>query len=847
MTACHLGAPDAPPSQLSARLAASSSSSAQRQQHHQQPPTAAPTTAALPKLSFVLIQGPPGTGKTHTVRGVLNVWHLVAFQKYYSSLIQQVLPGGLHSTSSTPSSVNSVNAHFDMLAAGAAASARLGAAVRASKPRILICTPSNAACDELMSRIMSLGFFDGDGKRYFPNVVRVGAAESVVAAAVRARSLKALVTTYKDMTQAEWQRQCADIGQRLGAANREVGSLEVALGRCASGSGEALSTAQRLVSRVQAAFRLRSDMDKLDAAKDLVWGRREDGRAHRAESELETRFLMDAEMVFATLSSTQRKIFKVVAAKAPFHTVLIDEAGQSSEVAALQPLAFGARQVVLVGDPQQLPATILSAAAKSVAMERSLFERLQCQGCPVVLLTVQYRMHPEIRSFPSRHFYQDKLEDAPTVTALPSETYHSQPMFKPYLVFDVARGKERRKQGGGSLSNAAEAEMAACLFASLRNFIKQSTTSGVTPLPPPPPSVAVITPYREQRQLLRDVFTAVHGSAEVLKHVAIETVDSYQGRQVDVVIVSCVRAAVAGGGGLGFVNDVRRMNVAITRARRCLWILGSGATLKGNVEWAALLGDAEQRGVLVHDAHAETLFPDLEYWQRIGGGGIGVDKQQQQQQQHSAGGGGVEIGSEQQKNENGGGGDSLAHFNTLEGIDRGVSVESRGVVERHHAPPPPLAAAAAAQLHMIEDRDRGVLPKASVKHQAATATAKLAEELKETEEEELKEMMAIDLTGESDLDDDDDDDGGDDDDSPVAQGERKRMRSAGGGARKPPLSSPSSTASRGRGGGGGRGRGRGGGGRRERSISPPPYIPPSNQKQKPTAPSSQYPMLPTRR
>lgn len=95
--------------------------------------------------------------------------------------------------------------------------------------------------------------------------------------------------------------------------------------------------------------------------------------------------------------------------------VLIDEAGQSSEVATLQPLGFGARQVVLVGDPQQLPATILSEAGKAAAMERSLFERLQKKGCPVKLLTVQYRMDPEIRVFPSRHFYRNQLEDAEAV------------------------------------------------------------------------------------------------------------------------------------------------------------------------------------------------------------------------------------------------------------------------------------------------------------------------------------------------------------------------------------------------------------------------------------------------
>lgn len=258
--------------------------------------------------------------------------------------------------------------------------------------------------------------------------------------------------------------------------------------------------------------------------------------------------------------------------------MLIDEAGQASEVAALQPLAFGARQVVLVGDPQQLPATILSEAAKALEMERSLFERLQAQGCPVVVLTVQYRMHPEIRSFPSRHFYHNALEDAVSVTALPPEPFHFHRLMGPYLMFDVSKGKEQRRKGG-SLSNVAEAEMAAGLYVTLREFLVR--------LNAPMPSIAVVTPYREQKNLLRDTFESVCGQG-ILNQVAVETIDSYQGRQVDVVILSCVRAS-GGSAGLGFVNDIRRMNVAITRARRSLWILGAVETLRNNKEWATLL------------------------------------------------------------------------------------------------------------------------------------------------------------------------------------------------------------------------------------------------------------------
>ena len=110
---------------------------------------------------------------------------------------------------------------------------------------------------------------------------------------------------------------------------------------------------------------------------------------------------------------------------------------------------------------------------------------------------------------------------------------------------------------------------------------------------------------------MKETFKSVCGPSSLNK-VAIETVDSYQGRQVDIVILSCVRAGSSGG--LGFVNDIRRMNVAITRARRSLWILGSLATLRTNKEWEALIVDAENRGVVVSPAHAQDMFPDMDTW-----------------------------------------------------------------------------------------------------------------------------------------------------------------------------------------------------------------------------------------
>lgn len=128
--------------------------------------------------------------------------------------------------------------------------------------------------------------------------------------------------------------------------------------------------------------------------------------------------------------------------------------------------------------------------------------------------------------------------------------------------------------------------MAAALFSTLRGLlVAKAKTHSV-----PRVLVGVITPYREQVTCLCNTLKDALGS-HTAAEVMVETVDSFQGKQMDVVILSCVRATSArtGSGSVGFVADVRRMNVAITRARRALWIVGNMATLQANDAWAALI------------------------------------------------------------------------------------------------------------------------------------------------------------------------------------------------------------------------------------------------------------------
>lgn len=104
-------------------------------------------------------------------------------------------------------------------------------------------------------------------------------------------------------------------------------------------------------------------------------------------------------------------------------------------------------------------------------MERSLFERLQQAGCPVKLLNLQYRMHPAIRQFPSTHFYNGALCDAPPVASMPDADFYTHPLLKPYIFFDVSKGLHQAS--AKSISNALEAELAVGLFWALRSELLQ--------------------------------------------------------------------------------------------------------------------------------------------------------------------------------------------------------------------------------------------------------------------------------------------------------------------------------------------------------------------------------------
>lgn len=537
--------------------------------------TAAGTSSGLTKRQdpwpFTLVQGPPGTGKTHTVWGMLNVIHLVQYQHYYTALLKKLAPESYKQNSDT-SSENVATGSIDEVLQSMDQSLFRTLPKLCPKPRMLVCAPSNAATDELLSRVLDRGFIDGEMKVYRPDVARVGVdtqTRAAQAVSVERRTEQLLGKSREEILgwlhslkgrEAQLSQQIAGLQRELNVAaatGRSQGSVGVDPDVLVARDLNRDALLQNLAAVVEGRDKILVEMSRL-LILEAKFRPGNNFNPDEARSNLEASFANEAEIVFTTVSSSGRKLFSRLTHG--FDMVVIDEAAQASEVAVLPPLSLGAARCVLVGDPQQLPATVISKAAGTLLYSRSLFERFQQAGCPTMLLSVQYRMHPQIRDFPSRYFYQGRLTDSDSVANLPDEIYYKDPLLRPYVFYDITHGRESHRGGSVSFQNIHEAQFCVRLYEHLQKTLKSSGFGKVT--------VGIITPYKLQLKCLQREFEEVLNSEEG-KDLYINTVDAFQGQERDVIIMSCVRASSHG---VGFVADIRRMNVALTRARRALWV-----------------------------------------------------------------------------------------------------------------------------------------------------------------------------------------------------------------------------------------------------------------------------------
>jgi len=389
--------------------------------------------------------------------------------------------------------------------------------------RVLACAPSNMAVDNLMERLVAAG----------ERPVRIGHPARVLPQ-LRERTLDLLVGSHPDVR-----------------------------------------VARKLVDE---AFQLRRQADRYTRAKPEPGAKREmraEARdllaaARRLEQQVADSILDGARILCATTTGLDSDLI----GPRRYDLAVIDEACQSTEPGCWIPI-LRADRVVLAGDHCQLPPTVISAEAIDQGFSKSLFERLLELHGPRVnrRLELQYRMHQSIMEFSSREFYDAALEADPSVAShllehLPRVI--AGPLTSVPMEFIDTAGAgfdEELEPDGDSRRNPREAQLVALKIAAL-------VEAGI-----PARDIGVITPYAAQVRLLRERIE--------LEGLEIDSVDGFQGREKEAIIISFVRSNPRGE--IGFLSDVRRTNVALTRARRKLLAIGDSATLGSHPFYRRLL------------------------------------------------------------------------------------------------------------------------------------------------------------------------------------------------------------------------------------------------------------------
>jgi ATP-dependent RNA/DNA helicase IGHMBP2 len=260
-----------------------------------------------------------------------------------------------------------------------------------------------------------------------------------------------------------------------------------------------------------------------------------------------------------------------------FDFVCIDEAAQAIEPHCWLPL-IRAQRIVLAGDPYQLPPTIKSEHASKQGLSVTLMEKL-LNRVPTVLLDVQYRMNLHIMAFPNRWFYDGKLKAHASV-----ETRYFKDEQGILFVDTAGSGfEEELNPETQSIANRGEVQFIYDHRNSLLSANREENNF----------SLALIAPYSEQVRILSEQFEA--SANELPRSTRIQSIDSFQGQERDVVLISLVRSNDRGE--IGFLRDYRRMNVAMTRARYKLIMLGDSATLSADPFYDALISWCMEQGM----------------------------------------------------------------------------------------------------------------------------------------------------------------------------------------------------------------------------------------------------------
>lgn len=465
----------------------------------------------------VLLQGPPGTGKTHTIRGILSG----IMDKYKDQV------------------------------------------------KILVCAPSNAAIDEIARRVVVDKLYGHDGTlKTNLQLLRIGnVKKSAIDIREGKKSIRETPPEVEQITLAQLTElqikgdiKSANLISLVSDQDKIEKMLQIA--RKNKVTNQVIELEEKKSSIIQNLFKEKfSNKDAVEKKKHV-----------------ESDILNISHIVFTTLSGAAGK--EMAYLKHDFDYVVIDEACQSVELSTLIPLQYNAKVAILVGDPNQLPATIFSNYSKKSKYDRSLFERLMHGGCQLNMLCTQYRMLKEICDFPSMTFYENQLETFEENGKNQAPGWIAN---KGIWIFNLGTSQESRNTNETSISNTNEAEFIGKFY----HFL--------TPLHQKRLNIGIITPYKKQVVIIREYFKNFYENDWKID-LEVNTVDGFQGREKDVIIFSAVRS----GNTVGFLSDRRRMNVAITRAKYALWIIGSVTCLENNNYWGRLVGYCRERNRIIN-------------------------------------------------------------------------------------------------------------------------------------------------------------------------------------------------------------------------------------------------------
>ncbi|OVA05581.1 AAA+ ATPase domain [Macleaya cordata] len=408
--------------------------------------------------------------------------------------------------------------------------------------RVLVTAPTNAAVDNMVEKLSNIGL----------NIVRVG-NPARISTAVASKSLGKIVNSKLSNFVKEFERKKADLRKDLRHCLRDD-SLAAGIRQLLKQLGKTLK---------------------------------------KKEKETVKEVLSTAEVVLCTNTGAADPLIRRLDT---FDLVVIDEAGQAIEPSCWIPI-LQAKRCILAGDQCQLAPVVLSRHASEGGLGISLLERASAlhEGILATKLTTQYRMNDAIASWASKEMYDGLLQSSPTVS---SHLLVDSPFIKttwitqcplllldtrmPYGSLSVGCEEHLDPAGTGSFYNEGEADIVVQHVFSL-------IYAGVSPT-----AIAVQSPYVAQVQLMRDRLDQLPEAAGV----EVATVDSFQGREADAVIISMVRSNTLGA--VGFLGDGRRMNVAITRARKHVAVVCDSSTICHNTFLARLLRHIRHFGRVKH-------------------------------------------------------------------------------------------------------------------------------------------------------------------------------------------------------------------------------------------------------